>query len=985
MKVKLNLEDKFLVRESTLKTNVNTTELQNAINFDDLLFILKKNPDIENSIKLANFSFYNELKNYKTKSSKKRKKITKTLFNYLNRSQYRNTPFGLFSQVYLGEFKENDLVNNTNEDDQIQSYVTINNSYTFQLEKRFETNPCTFKNLFLIKSPVVYEEDDKYIVPYRTLYKTAPEEKKIIVNKTEFLSFIINRLKTYISVKELLKDIEAQFSANKEDSLDFLMKLCQNELIFTNMRPAIPFKNHFLELIKNTHGLPMNERNSLKRIEDLVIKANNKEFRYQLDYLSNKITDIFYSDFSINDVSANVLDIDLVNLSEKKLNVAIKQDIEKSLPVLMMFCNLQTENDFFDRIKKIFLEKYSEYDEIPVFKILKDLDEYNKIFGLISNDLELSEGGKKRFEYIMDLINQAVLNHHNEINLSSKDLSTLSILQEDNKLSKSIYDFQFMMTNEFNTIDKSYLFSFVPRSISSGYQAYNGRFLNYFPSMYTDRSTKEQEGTRSYEIISFSNNTKANTVSTNTEKINNLILLDSVPIKGKNNLFVEDLVCGFYADKIYLKKVSNGEIVLPIQTNMMNHEMLFNDLYHFLFLITRQFRIDPNDFFTQLVSQNIRTPSIKYNNIVILKEHWVLKRNLVSPNQKKSLIEKDLKEYFKKNKFPQYLRLSTSYSELTFNIKNELHLGYIADLLKNDDKLIFSKASNEQVIETEYVFQALNPDYFSQELEIISTIRGDSEVNYSNKQEKNSLSYFVYINENNQDEFLKNILFSFKDYCSNNKIRFFIVRFNDDRDHLRIRVLFNSDEDRKRYSGFTDDFFQELLINRHIDKYSINPYYPEINRYGGVEFFKKTEEFFCEQTTGYIELLNNVGRDFNKHLYTIKYLINLVINLGLNYEQISLLFSPYRNSLNKYSRIELKEFEKYVVNPSEYTFREIEKLTGSINLAAYTRQTRPNPFDNYVLSICHMTVNRFIGTSRKSEDKIFHALYTISKAFDSKI
>ena len=81
----------------------------------------------------------------------------------------------------------------------------------------------------------------------------------------------------------------------------------------------------------------------------------------------------------------------------------------------------------------------------------------------------------------------------------------------------------------------------------------------------------------------------------------------------------------------------------------------------------------------------------------------------------------------------------------------------------------------------------------------------------------------------------------------------------------------------------------------------------------------------------------------------------------------------------------MKKYPYYFVSPGEYTFNEIEKLTVSVNLAAYARQTRPNPFDNYVLSICHMTVNRFIGTSRKSEDKIFHALYTISKAIDSKI
>lgn len=78
-------------------------------------------------------------------ANKKERDIKETMFNYLNRSYTRATPFGLFSAVGLGNFEKiytkNDVDNNL---EQIQKSVSVDfnwlEKYILFLEKKYYTN-----------------------------------------------------------------------------------------------------------------------------------------------------------------------------------------------------------------------------------------------------------------------------------------------------------------------------------------------------------------------------------------------------------------------------------------------------------------------------------------------------------------------------------------------------------------------------------------------------------------------------------------------------------------------------------------------------------------------------------------------------------------------------------------------------------------------------------------------------------------------------
>lgn len=239
-----------------------------------------------------------------------------------------------------------------------------------------------------------------------------------------------------------------------------------------------------------------------------------------------------------------------------------------------------------------------------------------------------------------------------------------------------------------------------------------------------------------------------------------------------------------------------------------------------------------------------------------------------------------------------------------------------------------------------------------------------------------------------------------EDFSANNYIsKWFFIRYNDPKPHLRIRFCLNNIHNQAAVLNKINDAFLEYIESGEISNILIDSYNREIERYGQ-NTIHEAEKLFCKNSE--FTLLCLPYDDEDKIIFSIFYIDKILNKLGLEIQEklhwIKDFNHSFKQEFNADKNLNSKLDKKYrqfktklmkFIDSDEFLDERnaielhIDECTSAIQdiLLHHQNQSLEVSLQNFFQSIFHMNINRlFVSDQRLFEMVIYDYLLRYYKS-----
>lgn len=890
-----------------------------------------------------------------------------SLLKYLIRSSTRTTPYGLLSGVVRGSF--NDF-----EDFHIGDFkkkVNIDLEWLLKFSKTCEKKAGN-KLRLCFNNSIICHEDRIYKI-WASCY--AEKKGEIDIKNTNAIKRLIKFCPygVYKSKSEIYEHLMCEYKTNVNSVfIKFINELIESEILISDFRiPTVNIAQTDYLLSKlNFYGL----KEEYKNLESICIRLNR------------------YNDIEINSIDSTKLYAELMKEMEKicVCNNYIKYDMYLSEIVKHPNCEKKDIVNFynflnkFDNGKYIYSNYYNLFLDKYGYSCVKYLDMIDPIHGIGYPEKDPSEKNSVNYKKVFNLLFK---NKKRTV-----DLSVLEDKLQFGDLELGDAELSFYVQKDGNNY--KYLCSPLVGSnmIGKSYGRFSylfkeGKFMNY-------------EGNIEKVELSFIPDQEriANVLS--CESNSNMILeLSMFSESEKKYINLQDLYVFPREGKLHFYNSKDNLVMDFISTNMTNPQ-LFPKVLRTLVFLTEAKYSNPfilfqyiNEFYSHIMYR----PEICYKNFIISSERWTLGSELFGQVDNYNEFIKEFDILKKDNQINNKVYVGNGDNYLLLNIENDIHKRIMYEMIRKDNIV---NLINYKMIDNNYVLYNENSKYLG---EFVFQIK-------SNKKNKNNQMNLPKYDINSA---LKNTLISFEEciymkifskksdqdylllsYINPfiNKVReknlinnCFYIRYKEDNDHLRLRLLYDKKKNSLLLSEILE-FQNKIYSSGIVSSISFYPYEREYLRYGGEKNIKYFEEYFNAETCDILQFLNMKG-SLSKEAFFVCSCISTLNNLNISLERSLKILKIFH--LNQSDKKDLQKFKKENKELIDELFgRCPNKIINSkliniqINEEKFKEKINKGDFENFnleniLLSLFHMRFNRLIGINRQYENKLMSYIENI--------
>ncbi|HEU6901931.1 TPA: thiopeptide-type bacteriocin biosynthesis protein [Streptococcus pneumoniae] len=959
-KIKDNYIYRQCVNDSILIEKLNENNLE--IFFDSKIF--------QEMLMVANPRFFNEL-------TKEKIYQNSTFRNYAKRSLTRATPFGLFSSVGVGSFSKVSYPQQIREN--YSKKVSVSGEWISSLCMMLENEDSVLLQLHLQWNQKVLELSDKYQLNNINYWGVSEQSRDILIKKTALLEFIKKlTYKSEVSVLDLVQEIQTK-SPNLETQkiIDYLRNLIISEFLFTNLRKVVINHNCLDNLIYILSSI--NEQTKLTtdllQLKSCIEKYSKSELGegiLQYAEICEKMSHIF------NEEKQRYLKVDLVNSYDSLL----PKDLKKTLEDFVNFISrINLGKDYRNKelisYTEKFVEKYGEYVEVPIKQLLD-----SKLgLGIPKQNLEpysiLSSVAEQTFlSYLSKEIFKAVKNNKKEIDISNIPPELLYP-----NLDRFAVN-QFELYCEMKNFGEQPVISIVPNTGSDMIGKSIGRFASYFLNSNIELDSRVDN----VELIEFPSDNKNLNVMSSHHGHSKKLLLSYEDDFDIDSLELDFLVVGVERVnehyKLYFRDLRTDLIVNFVTTSMLNHKSIgvFSHLARFLLTVSLEWQDNPFSLFRVIENLDFLPyiPRIKYKNIILSEEKWILsdvdKKDMSTISQWKKFFDVPSLLYFHKDD-----------ERLLIDLKNSLDVQWI--LKQNVDKLHFTRFDKIDGKNCEFIFGFENPRNsvypHSVSEKTVRRIENDFYKDYVKTFSSDWIYFKLYgINSSTMPELRENLLIFTDELLAEKLVSdFHFVNYNDGGDgsiRLRFKIMNEDDFKKLRYRII---HWIDFLLNHYFCKdVSFNLYEREVERYGGIGFLTVCERIFSIDSYLVLKLFSKKVLKVDDYLSVLHSIFIYIRLLGISPKQLLKLMKDtftqniYRKSFKKVfpnNAKVIKEFKQYFEDQSKFDiFNEVFKSFSPIEKHFEYK-------NDMIHSLLHMHMNRIGIFSLNEKEYLYFVRYIL--------
>lgn len=899
-----------------------------------------------------------------------------SLLKYMIRASTRCTPLGSFSGIGQGSFCEKE---NLKIDERI-IYPNVDYEWLTQFIPIAET--LLGDKLLVILNNTLLVTTNKIYNLWVSCYSKEDNfnNKHISIDKTKAIEIIMNMAKTYISKKQLYKELKKYYRDLSKKTFDsFFSILLNNEILVSNVRNSFynkdPMKN-IIDILKN-NGIYNNE---------LVTKLNN---------FNKNISPMILNESSL--IKLNKLDKTLTSVV--KTTSSLKYD-SRVIGKFNLNKSIQSEiNEYL-----VFLYNYSEHK----YGYEKSVNNFRDLFNDAFIPFETAISYITGIGIPNKLMNKANCSKIEDyfFNLNKKDVIDISNIPTKEKKNINCMH-QYGGEIAFNILKDKDNYIYVTNSLIGS--TLKRESIGRFSYMFNNIAENEDDNSKIDNVI-IRYLPKKSKISNVLGSIGNDYILEYGFISNKNEektINLNDVLIGIVNNKFMFKNRKNGRYITFFTNDKVNTSFMPKKLQ---FLVEASKELLPDIFQLNrdvwtIADKNKITPRICYKNFIVLPKCWnlynILKTFDINNFEQFCNVLNDIRTEYK---IPKYIYAENGDQRILLNLDIISHLKILYNLEKNKKmiKLYENFVSNNLLLRDEFgngyigefVFQ------FSYLHNNFLELQGNEYNQIVNKRFYQPFDEYVTLRINIESEyendFLSYIIYpKIKEMKNNNKFTFFFVRYKDNRsDHLRLRFHFLED----RFISAILNLCKEIKSSGYEISYEFLPYNRELERYGDdkIVFF---EEIFDITTQIIFEILDMKNKNiFNFSLETYYIILILMLLDDFNYSKRYDLFHEFKLNKKEQKRYinlkksvlalfetgEIGELMQSVEGMKIYEMYDDYSLLLIKNWNKIITDSKDYVADQYILSLFHMTFNRLIGINRKKEIEIMGVIEGILYSLENK-
>ncbi|MGE7752872.1 thiopeptide-type bacteriocin biosynthesis protein [Lysinibacillus fusiformis] len=946
----------YFVRQPAFKLNV-INDIYNSENLKETVLRISESNEFKERLLIASKSLYLE---FVSRSNQDLNQVVlMSLVKYILRMSSRPMPIGLLSGLNKKSFidNENKVHMNTNHKKLVRPSIQWLN----QVVEIIEQNQLINSELNLYWNSLVRKSKGY-------LYLDVPSidgQDRIEIRENSFITNLSQLIDSKKNINEILEYF-ADLGSSKQKTLSHLKTLLKKNILVSNLRLSSNNKKNFSldKLLFNEEIIDNNLLNKLHSINDLIEKYENYPIGEGID-IYFKIEEKMCTIAKVK----NYLIVDLQLYNDEKLS---KEEVSflEDISFLNLFKTVSPYYNAWERYRERFWDKYGLFNEINLLELL---DEDTGIGGPIFNENpEHLKMLSSYNEFLSSKFQECIILNKTNVLFEKSDIQFLQDLTKyngDEKI-KDGFDIKFSQLEEGDV--KKFLFS--ENSFSSTVFSFTGRFN-------IDNNEEKSFKYTNDNYIS----AELNVIPGNYPDlgVSNYLAEFQIDMHGhliddKEGVIIplNDILVGMDYQGMYVKSKSLNKKLLPVTTHMLFYSN-FDESKPLLFLSQFGDYISntPKDFYLGIGEKLPFVPRIEYKNLILSLKRW----NITTSPENGLTVKEHIKEFIKKYDVEKTVNLLLGDRKLPIRTDTNLGIELIAQEFKipNLDYITLVEApelDEKYIYNKDFIISVL-PDknsILSDTKEVVNNSRNLCNLESETKVDFNWIYYKIYYKKGKRIETTMELIKKLKE-C--NFEDYFIVNYVDSHEHIRLRYKENEN---------SLNFEEEIITfvkNNNIKSYSKDVFIPEISRYGEVELYQNAYDLFCLETQilhemesrGLFRGKSNLQKGIMVTIYTI-------MDLFENYDEGLQFFDILVMEKNKER---LKDFSS-----NRRVFLDIGKeiLVYQLNLGHihtekrcqlrdYVRQVKGKFQEervNYILlSLVHMTINRFMGVDRELENMIY--------------
>lgn len=896
-------------------------------------------PPLAEALAISSWESYQALTRLKDDLDiKDSEKVFSTLLKYYIRATTRPTPYGLFSGVSIGTFKE---CNSIYVDECIRhtKRARVDMGWLYSVIHKIESVPEIKEHLYVRFNSSVYIHGAYAYTLHQTCLCDTPSsaENESSIRFTRKVQAVKDFAHEFIRYSDLRKKV-AKDSVDIPDNIvdNFLNQLFVNEYLISELRPPMINTDPLSYVISTLTRLKnIKEANywyqNLLDIQKDISEYNQTTIGCGISLFQNII-----SKMKEIQKSPNYIQIDMKTATKQNsLQNSSKRELEDFIDAMLRIAPEHKIPDEYASYIAAFIEKYGLAAEVPVLELLDPdnglgipADFKGRAFGQTSHTHRTQLKGQTLKNFLRNKTTEALKTGKCTIEITATDIDKISNAQEG---SKSIDDFipsfeLFLVANPCNysaDVPQNYKYTLSPVAASSGIGKGLGRFCDMLEEKdltYLRESTSELKKCFSEHYI-FAEISELPTYG----RTSNVAITESnydYQIALSSNECAEKKVISL--DSLYISANSNGsglvirskeipQKVIAVSTNMLNPK-IGSKVYRFLKDVSSQYRYNPIIAIQELIAvDDVYAPRITYKNFIIRPQSWIIRKenlNLLDNTEKTFQVQFD--SYKKRWNIPRFVLITQADNRLLVDLDDTIHFHELFKIFqKNSEvKLVESVYSANQYPTynsdgQHYVTEIIVPFILNRSdlrestqtkfLSTVSDVNSNAmSVSYQNSNlliaEKNWLYFKLYGSVKHREALLTEIYDTLKPFLRNGTVSgCFFIRYADPEPHVRIRIQVSSYSNVAEVLMQMMHFFESVRNRGLLTTVVLDTYQREVSRYGGIRLIDSAENYFFYDSLLVMQILhqkvkNNAAIKFE--YIGISYLMMVFREFGLNDEQL---------------------------------------------------------------------------------------------------
>ncbi|KAF0993637.1 lantibiotic dehydratase [Geobacillus sp. TFV-3] len=1025
--------DTFMIRTPVLSLNNYLRFFDQKLTEKEMkehLLEICNNPVFRESILIASKSLYNKMIDFcNGKEIKKYDYFLKAIHKYLIRISTRPTPFGLFAGVDFGEYTDENTSIRYGAN-KYKKFARPDLEWLIKIVKKLEQEQYD-KLCFKINDSIFFKGERAYLL-HSTLKDSDKKVNEISARVTPPFKITYELACNLISYQKLKKELMKKFQNTSEGKIvHFLKQLIENEFLISNLRPPLTVMDQLDYLIKELKKSNIEEwvnelvdiQEDIRRYTMTPLGEGEKIYKD----LCGKMTNLAKTKY--------VLQVDTkLNLQEKKLNKQVIKDLNQLMRILLPFSMTYQQTDSpFSRYKQEFIEKYGVDREVPLLEMLDD------DFGIgAPMDYENPKNARLNVGVINQLTDEQLREYFlNKYVEAVKDKKSITITEDEIKeLGLDDYDYNSIPDSlDINVIIKcdskqdfennNFKYYLGPNLGSTHAGKSFGRFSYMMEGEEKLFKTLNEEilnlnnDSGEYvtcEIVYLPNETRNANVTRNIHNSEyELALFTNSSRDEYHRLSLNDILIGIENDIFYAKSKTLNKKLIITMNNMLNIRTAPNAI-RFLYDVS----LDGKKIWYNLPWDAIfydysYIPKIEYKNFIISPQKWVINK-IIKTNHKIDFYE--FKKHFKKfcsdYHVPKYVYLTFADNRILLNTEDENCLRILHHEFNNRYGNII--LSSYEDADFNLVKDSSEEEYICELVIPLVKVKQENTKWYTKPKKSNhipSLSdiriklpfedwlYLKLYGVNSSADDL--IAFYISEYCREKLAKgeiekYFFMRYADPEQHIRLRLNASEEKLLQIYPDIKQ-WLRTLIEKRVLNRFSIDSYEREIERYGGTELINFAETLFCFDSIvveDILKLKRLKSINFSDEVIGMVSIIHYMEQFGLNYEsQLNFLQQQvnkqdYRedfkrnrsfymkvcNTDNDWKGLRETDEGMLLLNVLNQRNRSIKEYASKIG-EGLEASSELSILD----SVIHLHCNRLFGIDREFEKKIrtlvAHTLYAL--------